>query len=327
MSADDQAAIWHKLRAENIGASEVAALFGEHAFGLTPFELWHLKKGNVAPPDFSKNERILAGNFLEPAIAAWASEYFGEPLEKANCYVTHPTIKGMGCTPDYFKSGTNYPVQIKNVDGLEAYKKWTIVGDHIEDAPLIYMMQVQHELACLDQPEGMLLVCIGGNRLARRVIKRNETIIKSIEEEVEKFWSSINANQPPQPDYNKDGETIAKLRKKGVDKTPVDLSANEGLAALCAGWLDAHTWVDGWKKEKAGLGSQIMQLCDGLNVVTCGSLRITISDIPPIAEKTIKITPEMVGTEILISKGRAGYPRLMVKDTEAQPKPEGEEND
>ena len=59
-----------------IGASESAALFGVSPY-TTKFELWHQKVGNIAPPDLDDVERIMAGQYLEPSIAAWAGAKWG----------------------------------------------------------------------------------------------------------------------------------------------------------------------------------------------------------------------------------------------------------
>lgn len=314
---------WHKIRASHIGGSEIAIIMGYPQYGKTKYQLWHEKKGNVQRDDLSGDKRVNAGNFMEPAIAAWASSYFGDPLVKANVYAKHPTVVGMGSTPDYFKAGTNYPVEIKNVDGFIFYKDWEAAGDVITDAPMAYILQTMHTMDCLEEPEGKLIAGIGGNRLAQMVIQRREEIVTAIHESVNEFWQSIKDNKPPEPDYKMDAEVISKLRRKG-DKTPIDMSENEVLMNLCADYEAAKVWADSWKNEKKGIGAQILEICNGHNVVTCGIFKLGISDIPSTPGKMLSITPDMIGTEVRLTPAKNGYPRLKVKNTE---KPTDEEEE
>lgn len=312
--------MWKRIRAENVGASEVAALFGEHPYGVTKFQLWHQKSGGVTAPNLDNNDHVMRGNYMEAGIAAWASAKWEWPLVKADVYVNHATVVGMGSTPDYFVAGTKTPVQIKMVRYPDFKDKFDAEGENLIDAPLGFILQVQQELECLNEDLGWLLVCVGGENLLRMPITRDKAITASMCEAVEAFWTSIKANTPPLPDYQADGAVIAQLRRKG-GKEPVDMSEDASMVALCQEYLIAKDWADSWKKEKAGLGSQILERCNGVNTVKVGSVNIKISDIPAIPEKFIDITKEMVGSKILVGKGKVGYPRLNIKDTN---KPETE---
>lgn len=326
--AEEQDKLWKKLRAQNVGGSEVAALYDQHPYGLTKFELWHQKKGILPPLDLSKNERVMGGVHLEAGIAAWASQKWEDmPLTKADVYVTHPTVKGFGCTPDYFITGTHIPVQIKKVSTPIFMGKFDYTGEIINDAPLGYLLQVQQELACLEQEFGWLLVCIGGDSLARMKVQRNDGIVNSLQEKVAEFWASIEALQPPEPNYEQDRATIAALRTKGKNRTVFDKTGDTEFTELCQLYLQAHEWAEGWKKEKAGLNARILQLCDAQNIVMCGQYKVNISDIPSSPEKNLEITAEMVGTTVNLSKGRKGSTRLSVVDTLAVDKKNENEED
>ncbi|MEQ9242063.1 YqaJ viral recombinase family protein [Roseovarius indicus] len=66
---------WLDLRRRNINSSEVAALFGYSPY-LTLYELWNVKAGELEN-SFTSNDRVEAGQFLEPSIAAWAAHKLG----------------------------------------------------------------------------------------------------------------------------------------------------------------------------------------------------------------------------------------------------------
>jgi len=226
--------IWHQLRKENIGGSDVAALFG-HGY-ITKYKLWHEKKGNVEPDDLDNDPRVQAGQFLEAGVIAWANHRWGMNFYQPKVYVTHPFIKGMGCTPDAFSSGfddvekpTDRIAQIKTVDGLQFNMEWEADGELITHAPLHIMLQCQHEMACTGAKENWLIVLVGGNRLYRMVIERDEETIRIIEAAVKAFWLTIANDEEPTPDFSDDGDTIRKLCKRLKVIKETDLSDDDDL--------------------------------------------------------------------------------------------------
>lgn len=324
-TAETRDEIWKRLRKENVGASEVAALVGEHPHGLTRYTLWQQKKGNVPTPDYSGNEHIQRGNYLEPGIAAWAANKWETALVKADVYVTHPTVKGMGCTPDYFIAGTTKPVQIKMVRYPDFKEKFKVEGEVITDAPLGFILQVQQELECLEEDEGWLVVCVGGDSLARMIVKRNGVVVGKLREEIEGFWKSIEEDNPPTPNYSADADTISAMRRAGGgNKTKID---DPKILALCGEYEYADMFAKMWKQEKTGLGAQLLEAANGFNSVEVGPFTIRVSDIPGTEDKTLTITNEMMGQTITISKGRKAHSRLAVKNSEKADEPEGSDEE
>ncbi|TFH51590.1 MAG: hypothetical protein E4H01_00345 [Lysobacterales bacterium] len=156
-----------------IGASESAALFGVSPY-TTKFELFHQKVGSIAGPNLDTAERVMAGQFLEPSIAAWASKKWDWPVVSVPEYRQHAHVPQMGCSLDFETTDVApEPIEIKNVDNLIFRDQWDHDGDIITDAPAHILVQLQHQLACPDPKRmamakrGWLLVCVGGNRLYR----------------------------------------------------------------------------------------------------------------------------------------------------------------
>ena len=111
---------WHGIRARHVGGSEIASLFytwempdgsirflhmfeeapdGAALLGcaspyLTGFRLYHIKAGLLEPDDLD-NERVLAGQFLEPAIAEWAKHKWNWNIRKVHRYLS-PAPKSPG---------------------------------------------------------------------------------------------------------------------------------------------------------------------------------------------------------------------------------------
>lgn len=222
-----------------VGASEVAALFGVSPH-VTRFELFHMKSGSIPAHDLDSVERVQAGQFLEPSIAAWASHKWDWPVRNVLEYLQHPRVERMGCSLD-FETLEGEPVEIKNVDNLIFRDgDWEADGDTILDAPAHFLIQVQHQLACRPGPErGWLVVCVGGNRLLRMEIPRHERMIARIEREVEEFWNDVLSGNEPRPDFQSDASTIAMLYGGKGDEV-VDLRGNERVHELCAEYRAAH---------------------------------------------------------------------------------------
>lgn len=188
---------WHSLRAANVGASEVASLFG--CGYQTHFQLWHEKKGDLAHADYSDNERIVLGKCLEPGIANAASELFGYELRKADGYYTDDECLGLACTPDYFlvRQGGEFPAEVKNASWGSFKDNWIIHEDGFAEPPLRFQLQVQTQLACTGAQVALLIALISGDRIVRCEIPRHDQAIAEIRRRVTDFWASIEEDVEP----------------------------------------------------------------------------------------------------------------------------------
>lgn len=246
-------------RKQWVGASESAALFGLSPY-TTKFELWHMKVGNIPSPDLSTDERVNAGQFMEPSIAAWASHKWHWPILNIKPYRQHPTVDRMGCSLDFETVDGLEPVEIKNVDNLIFRDgDWEYEGDTILDAPAHHLVQVQHQLACVPlnrQPErGWLIVCVGGNKLYRMEVPRHVDFIAKLEGEVTQFWKTVAANEAPQPNFDVDANAIS-LLYGGTGGDFADLRNNERARELC------ETYLEGLEHEKVGKGVKMVCLAE-----------------------------------------------------------------
>jgi len=243
------------LRARNVGASEAAALFGLHPY-LTKFRLWNLKAGRIPADDLADNERVEAGIFMEPSIAAWVKHRTGWPLTKVERYCEHPTVKGMGCSPDYEfvdpATGELVTVQIKNVDAI-VFAKWE------DGPPMVYQLQVQHEIACGPYARGVLAVNVGGNRLELFRYDPHAGSIARLEKEVADFWRTVEADEMPDPDFSQDLDTIESIYSltepgdvRDLSLASVDPEDPETLRRAIAFADACRRQKDGAAQEKAG---------------------------------------------------------------------------
>lgn len=228
---------WHELRAAHVGGSEVAALFDESPY-LSRYRLWLYKSKKLDAPDLSNNERVQAGQHLEHGALHWANAKWGFDFRPAKVYAKHPTVVGMGCTPDGLDYTRGRPVlaQVKFVDRNEFSQKWEAKGDTITHAPLHIMLQVQHELEVMQLDDCHLIVVVGGNRIVQMLCKRDHEISSMLRKEVMGFWLSIELGDMPAPNFETDGQVIKEFRKRLP--VVIDLTLEGEYAhQLAANWV------------------------------------------------------------------------------------------
>jgi putative phage-type endonuclease len=289
------------LRRGHVGASEVAALFGLHPF-LTRFELWHRKSGNLPEEDLSGNDRVFWGTVLEPAIAEGVRAKTGWALRKVLRYVQHQRIAGMGASPDY--EILSHPkgvgtLQLKNVDGL-VFREW-----EDETPPMVYQLQVQHEIACGGFKWGALGVLVGGNQLRVFEYERHEAAIEKIEREVQEFWRSIDEGREPKPDFQSDLETIRALYPTAEPGNVVDLTGDPRLAELCALYKDASAAEKAAGEAKDAAKAELLTLIKDAEIAFAKGFKISTSNV---AEAEISYVRKAYRTfrvnEIKLKKGQ-----------------------
>ena len=214
---------WHAAREQHIGGSEIASLFylylvdgqelvyhmfqevpdGAICLGcLSPYKtghrLWLEKAGRMRPDDLSENERVIAGQHLEPALAEWAKEKFELKIRKVRRYLTHNDIPGWGASLDYEMIGTGMPpVEFKNVDYIVFRDDWVSDGDEIVMPPLHINLQLQAQIGVTDADRGYIITCVAGNQLKKGEILRHEPTQEKIGEAIAAFWQSIKADFEP----------------------------------------------------------------------------------------------------------------------------------
>jgi predicted phage-related endonuclease len=193
---------WHAIREQHIGGSEVTSLFYEwllpngevvvrHMFEhygpddevlgcmgsfRTGYRLFMEKAGLLMPEDFGDSDRVQAGKFLEPAIAAWAKDRWQwDRLQKVHRYMAHDTVAGWGASLDYELNVTGRPpVEFKNVDYGIFRDKWELDDDdEIVGIPLQYQLQLQCQIGCANAESGYVVACVAGNKLYRGRVERH----------------------------------------------------------------------------------------------------------------------------------------------------------
>lgn len=191
---------WLQLRSQDITSTDCAALFGLSKYK-TLFELWHEKKENVVY-SIEENERMKWGSRLEPVIAQGLADDKGWQIEPKKDYYRIDDLRA-GSSFDFFITNENALLEIKNVDGLVYKREWSD-----DEAPAHIELQVQHQLLVSGLSKAYICALVGGNDVKLIERSRDKKIIDSIIKKIAAFWKSIEENNPPKPDYERDAEFI-----------------------------------------------------------------------------------------------------------------------
>jgi predicted phage-related endonuclease len=289
------------FRDEHVGASEVAALFDASPY-VTHFELWHRKAGNVANPEFGGNERIEWGIRLEPAVIAAAADRYGYQLEDTPKRLSNGS--GLGGHPDRFavcpERGPGI-LEVKTVDWL-VRKKW---GD---EPPLSYLLQAQAYAGLSDRKWCDIIVLVGGNSLERFTYDFRPAIYAEIEKRVEQFWQSIRANDPPPPDFARDGRALAEVLGEPTDEI-IDLRHDNAADHLACEYLSAKAEIKAAEVRAEEAKNALLLKIGNAGAALLPSHRIGCNQTK--GSPGTLVTPEHVGTTL---GARKGYRRFDVKE-------------
>lgn len=260
---------WHDARRMTVGGSEVAALFGLSPH-LTRFQLWHIKAGNLPPPDLSDNDRVFWGAILEPAIAAGVAAKKSWDVLKWTRWLKSERCAGLSASLDYVINDTargKGALEIKTVDGLQ-FRAW-------EDGepPMAYMLQLQAQLAVTGWDWGAIAVLIGGNDLRIFEHERHDATIRKIEAEVAAFWQSIRDSKEPAIDFNADADAIKELHRD-IDGETRDFSDSNRLPVLCGEYKAAGADESAAKARKEAAHAEILSLIGKTGLATTKGWRI-----------------------------------------------------
>jgi putative phage-type endonuclease len=186
---------WLSLRHNYVGASEVAALMGEHPF-LAAAELAARKLTRTKSAETAETAR---GHYLEDAVATWwADEHGVEVVEPAVCYVYGDVLIA---TLD--RLAGDEPVEIKTT------------RDHSPGPRPHWVDQVQAQLLCTGAARAHLVVLDGNLELSSYVIDAEPAHQLSLYRAAERFLGYTRRGELP-PDVEWSYRAVTTLYPKAV---------------------------------------------------------------------------------------------------------------
>lgn len=237
---------WLEARTKDITSTESAALFGLSPY-LTPFELWHRKKAGLVV-EVEPNERMKWGTRLQDSIAKGIAEDQNWKVKRRADYERLPEFR-IGASFDFTIQGKKEAdglLEIKNVDPLAMRDDWIVDGDLLEAPPHIEM-QVQHQLLVSGLPYAFIGALVGGNRIVLIRREPSPVVISAIVTKIQDFWTTIDKNQAPKPNFAKDAAFVTKLNQAVKPGTVLDVTGNEEIEGLVSLYgmskatIDEHT--------------------------------------------------------------------------------------
>lgn len=300
---------WLEKRKPNINSTDAAALFGLSKYK-TLFQLWHEKKGNIDEM-FTPNERVIIGQEVESGIAAAFSKLTGYDCEPFKDYIENKEARS-GSSFDYIVTSGPYSdmlLEIKNVDYIIFRDEWMYEDEQNGEAPAHIEIQVQHQINHAKKRGAIILACVGGNSLKWFVRERDDSMINVIDKEIEKFWSSIDNNKEPSPNYLLDSASICALYSNATEDEIYQCSEDEAIemASLIDTYEDWGNEIKKYEAMRLSLKAQILKRIGTASKVFANDKKIHTGRTKDSAGKQLEITADMIGQKITLTKPRKGY--------------------
>lgn len=234
-------ATWHALRRQDITASVAAALLGaadpedQHAYA-TPYKLYMLATGAVEPEQIDEEGPVLRGILMEePAVRllrrrnpTWIVRH--NSGDGRVYYRDH--VARIGCTPDAIVNDPQRGlgiVQIKSVEASIFRRKWKNDDGDIEP-PLWIAVQAIVEATLVGASWAAVAPIVVGHGVEMPLIEIpiKAGIMARLRATVAEFWRRVEAGEPYDPDFGRDGELIGRLYAED-DGSETEIAASDDL--------------------------------------------------------------------------------------------------
>jgi putative phage-type endonuclease len=182
------------IRQQGLGATDAAVVMGLSPYK-TPYELWLEKTGRKEEEPILNDSRLRLRHAHEETIAREYAAQFDVKLKRVNQTIYHKELPFMLCHLDRVVIGKKKIVECKSSSGF-LRPAWGESGS--DEAPLHYILQVQHQLACTEYQDADIAALIDIDDYRIYPMPRNEKIIAKIEDACERFWhTNVLADVPP----------------------------------------------------------------------------------------------------------------------------------
>jgi putative phage-type endonuclease len=249
---------WLKARNDGIGGSEAAAVMG-----VSPFEsalsLFSRKLGLM--PEIQDNERMYWGRHLEEAIAADYERRTGRVLTDPGPYTIyrHETFPHMFCTPDRIIEAN--PPGILQIKTARPGAK----TEFMEQVPVHYQVQLQHEMICCGVSWGAFAVFFGDYDHLYFDVDFHGRFAQVLITQEQSFWSKVKMGVPPIADDSYASRiALQSLYKEEEDE----------VKALAGDLINAHMSLEDAKQAKTEAERTIRQhqnaICEAIGDAAYG---------------------------------------------------------
>ncbi len=202
-----------ELRRSGIGGSDAGTIAGVDPYK-TELELYYEKRGEIEIEDISDTEHVRFGNLLEDVIAQEYARRMEVKVRRINRTMRHKEYPWMMCHVDRDIVAELGILECKNT-GAFRLDEW---GEEMTDqVPERHLLQAQHNMAAsnLSPVYCDIPVLMHGNRLRIYRIERDNTLIESLIEVEQGFWTCVQEGvSPPTVDFESRPAAYVDLLKK-----------------------------------------------------------------------------------------------------------------
>jgi predicted phage-related endonuclease len=183
-------------RKRGVGCSEILAALGKDS-RTSRLELYMRKIGDLPGPDFSENERVECGTYMEPAIKTLFERKLGKSIIKYPDTLFHSDAPLVG-HPDGIVQDDDEPgIEFKNRD-------WMIFRDEYgedgtDQVPIRDLVQCTGYMLITGKRRWLLGALVGGNERHIFEIPFDEGLGGAIIAGVTEFWDHVTRMTPPEP--------------------------------------------------------------------------------------------------------------------------------
>lgn len=255
---------WLQSRRAGIGASEAAAIVNQSPWS-SPWQVWLDKTGQI-PVGGEESEAMYFGNLLEDTIGKAFADRTGMVVISVEATYAHPEHDWMLASPDRFiimPDQSTGLLEIKNSGGykLDEWKSGEPDGDGIwrgGEAPLHYILQVQHQNAVMGSNVGYIGALLGGNRLCIVEVPRDEELIAMLIDAEQRFWNDnvIGGKAPAIDGMQSTTEALAQIYAESDGDKSVELE--DGIAKALIDY-QAASEAEAAAKEAKSLAGNILR--------------------------------------------------------------------
>ncbi len=278
---------WLELRALDLTSTEVAVLFGKSPYMTLP-ELWDMKK-NQQVQLLEENERMFWGIKLQDGIMAGAAERNGWSYRLMNEYIRDPEQR-IGSSFDYeltLPDGSLAIGEVKNVDYLTFVKEW-VDDDEGLQAPVHIELQVQHQMMLKEYDQAFICALVGGNSLRQIHRGADADVQGAMKYKIAEFWKSIEDNQPPALEFERDADFILSKFRSVVPKKIVNKEFDPSFRATATAYSDIGKQISALEKQREGMKANLVFNIGDAEKALAGDFSVT-SSLTKKGERSIRV--------------------------------------
>lgn len=224
---------WLEARRPNLNSTDIGPLFGVSE-RRSRLSLWH-EKANLVEEEFVETPFTEWGKWLQvPVGMKLCLDRGWQGFDLTGTYIVNPARR-IGSSYDFRVIDPDRGTGLMEVKVAERLAR--DLGWGPNTVPLDYDFQLQGELhAAISEGIDLQFGCFGilEGRQRGHVMERVYDIDlgKMIDVEVDKFWASVDAGEPPAPDYMMDAQLLEHIRGPLMKDDRIRLTDNRRAEML-----------------------------------------------------------------------------------------------